>query len=70
MTVQQIVREGDRVRVEATFVSPASGDAVSATGTDPYHLIAIPKTGTWGQDVRFELVDKGQVVAEATHFIP
>jgi hypothetical protein len=73
ITVNQVVQQGDRVLVLASLVRPEDrGDpaAHSAVETDPYHLIVIPKTGTWGQDVRFELVDKGKVVAETTHFIP
>ena len=74
VTVDQVVRQGDRVLIQATFVRPGGEDgtpeAHSAVITDPYHLIAIPKTGTWGLDVRFELVEQGNVVADATHFIP
>jgi hypothetical protein len=70
--VDRVVRQGNRVQVLATFVRPrVDGTPVVtlAVITDPYHLIAISKTGTWGQNVRFELVDKGNVVAETTHTI-
>ena len=70
VTVQQIVRRSDQMIVHALFVEPKPGEGAAEVGTDPYHLVAVPKGGTWGQDVRFELVDQGKVVAETTHFIP
>jgi hypothetical protein len=73
VTVDRVVRQGDRVQVLATFVRPndVEGPVVTlAVETDPYHLIAIEKTGAWQQEIRFELVEKDQVVAETTHFIP
>jgi hypothetical protein len=72
VTVDRVVRQGNQVQVLATFVRPAEDGtpvATLAVITDPYHLISIPKTGTWGQDVRFELVDQGKVVAEVIHVI-
>jgi hypothetical protein len=71
VTVNQVIHRSDQVQILATFVRLGDqGPAISsASETDPYHLIVIPKTGTWGQDVRFELVDKGKVVAETTHCI-
>lgn len=71
VTVDQIVRIADQVRVHATFVRPGSGQLVSATITDPYHLVAVEKTsGSWGRKVQFELIDIDKVVAETTHTIP
>jgi hypothetical protein len=73
VTVDQVIRQEDRVQVQASFVWPGqdgSPAATSAVLTDPYHLIAILKTGAWGAGIRFELVDKGNVVAQTTHTIP
>jgi hypothetical protein len=72
ITVKQVSRQGNQVQVQASFVRPGEDGTpvgTSAVETDPYHLIAVPKTGTWGQDVRFELIDKGKVVAETTHLM-
>jgi hypothetical protein len=70
VTVQQITRRGNQVQVQAEFVSPAPGQIVTAEITDPYHLIAVEKSGSWKQEVRFELIDNGKVIVEAMHFIP
>jgi hypothetical protein len=68
--VQQLIRQGDIVRVATTFIRPGFGQGVRDEGTDPYHLVAISKTAAWQQEVRFELMEKEQMVAETTHFIP
>jgi len=68
VTVKQIMRQGDQVKVLANFIQPngAAGDI----GTDPYHLVAIPKEDLSGKLLKFELVDDTKVVAETAHSIP
>jgi hypothetical protein len=74
ITIQRIIRRGDRVIVYAQFVSPDPGQGMTADVTDAYHLVAVPKEGTWGKEIRFELVDAdslfGTAVAETVHLIP
>lgn len=70
VTVQQIVRQGDRVNVYAEFTSPEPGTRRIQAFTSPYHLIAVSKRGKWGQQIHFVLVADSEEVAETSHFIP
>jgi hypothetical protein len=70
VTVQQIVRHDDQVIVRALFVEPKQGEGAAQVGTDPYHLVAVPKEGVWGRQIQFELVADGKVVTQTAHFIP
>jgi len=69
VTVQQVVRQDDQVIVRALFVRPKPGEGAQEVGTDPYHLVTVPKEGTWGREMRFELVDNSNVLTETVHFI-
>jgi hypothetical protein len=68
VTVEQITRQTEQVKVQAKFIQP--NGAASEVGTDPYHLVAIPKEDLSGKLLRFELVDDMKVVAETAHAIP
>jgi hypothetical protein len=68
--VQQLIRQGDIVRVATTFIRPGFGQGVRDEGTDPYHLVAVSKVGTWGKEVDFELIDNGSVITKTRHLIP
>jgi hypothetical protein len=70
VTVQQVRRQGNRVIINAQFVKPVPGVLVGWLVTSPFHLIAIPKQGTWGQSIRFVLMSDTNVAAETTHFVP
>ena len=68
--VQQLIQQGDLVRVATTFIRPGFGQGVRDEKTDPYHLVAVSKVGTWGKEVDFELIDNGPVIIKTRHFIP
>jgi len=70
VTVQRIVRHGERVNVYAEFVSPEPGTRRIQAFTSPYHLVAVSKRGKWGQQIHFVLVADSEKVAETAHFIP
>jgi hypothetical protein len=70
VAVRQVMRNKNQVKILATFTTPAPGQAVSDTLTDPYHAISIEKVGTWGQKIHFDLVVDDKVVAETDHVIP
>jgi hypothetical protein len=57
VTIQQIIRQGRRVLVQADFVTPRSGESQTANVTDAYHLVAVAKAGFMGQQLHFELWD-------------
>ena len=68
--VEQVVRRGNRVVVEAQFTERNPEMAAADEETSPYHVVAVSKAGEWGEDVRFLLHAEGQVVQEQTYFIP
>lgn len=70
ITVQQVVRQDDRVNVHVEFTSPEPGTRRIQAFTSPYHLIAVSKRGEWRQQIRFVLVADSEEVAETSHFIP
>lgn len=70
VTVQQLTRDDHRVRIGARFTEPGFMQGAGAAFTDPYHIVAVPKEGMWGQPIDFELYVGGQVVARTLHFIP
>ncbi len=70
VTVQQIVRQDDRVNVYVEFANPEPGTRRIQAFTSPYHLVVVSKEGKWGQQINFVLVVDSEQVAEAIHFIP
>jgi hypothetical protein len=69
-TIQRMIRDGDRVMVEAAFVDPPPESGQQGDLFQPYHLVAIPKTEAWNQLITFELINNGEKIAEITHTIP
>jgi hypothetical protein len=69
ITVLQVRRHGQTVRVWTAFTGPWLSRGRSAIITDPYQLVSVTKTGQWGQAVTFELVANGTVVAQTTQTI-
>jgi hypothetical protein len=70
ITVQEITRQGDQVTIRASFTGPPPNTNQLQSFMKPYHLVTVPKEGTWGQPVHFRVVTGDAVVAEATHMIP
>ena len=60
VTIQQIIRQGGRVLVQAEFVTPRPGEGQTGNGTDAYHLVAVERAGFTGQQLHFELWDGWQ----------
>jgi hypothetical protein len=81
ITVRQIVLKDDLVLINATLVTPVRwydsflepifGRRVrQQMASNPYHLITISKEIIQGKQLRFELIDNNNVVAEITHTVP
>jgi hypothetical protein len=68
--VLRIVRDRDRVVVQARFGHSVVGERSFPAFSSPYHIITVSKEGKWSRDIRFTLkVDEKEVV-ERTYFIP
>ena len=72
VTVTQVLRRGEQVIVRARFPGPVSEhEPLSPMVNSPYHLVAVRKAGSWGDDFQFVLENEaGESVAQTTHFIP
>jgi hypothetical protein len=71
VTIQQVQRHGDQVRVQAQFVSPSPGQGVTEGDTDPYHIVQVAKDGVWGGPIRFTLTDTdNHVLVELVREVP
>jgi hypothetical protein len=70
ITVQQIVRQGDEVSVQAQSESWKPGESRPAVATDPVHIVAVVKTDTWNRQIQFKFVVDGTLAVEMAHFIP
>jgi hypothetical protein len=68
--IERIVREGNKVSIYAQFLEPKPDQAKADIDTLPYHLVRIQKAGKWGQEVTFELIVKGSIVASVSQYIP
>ncbi len=70
VTIQQVIRQGNQINIQVEFVEPAPETLILPAFSSPYHLIAVSKTGTWGEQFQFVLVNERQSVAETTYLIP
>lgn len=72
VTVTQVLCRGEQVIVRARFPGPVSEhEPLSPMVNSPYHLVAVRKAGSWGDDFQFVLENEaGESVAQTTHFIP
>jgi hypothetical protein len=68
--VNRISRLGNTVNVYAQLNAPPPDTAVGATVTSPYHVIKVQKSGSWNQDITFNLFSGNKLVASLTHTIP
>ncbi|GIV98816.1 protease complex subunit PrcB family protein [Roseiflexus sp.] len=68
--IERITRKGNKVSVYAQFLEPQPDEAKADIETLPYQLVRVDKTGKWGQEVTFELIVKGAVVASCSQYIP
>lgn len=70
VNVVRVSRLKDIVNVYADFVEPKPNEEKGNLVTSPYHLIQIPKTERWGQDITFTLVVSETTVISLSHNIP
>ena len=68
--VNHVGRIGNSVNVYAQLHEPSPDIAVLAMETSPYHLVKIQKTGSWGQDITFNLFSGDKLVASLAYTIP
>jgi hypothetical protein len=69
--INKIIREGDSVTIELNDYSIGPGNYEVQDFTLPYQLIAIEKTGTWGDSIHFGIrANQTDIVAEVDHFVP
>ncbi|HLF89940.1 MAG TPA: protease complex subunit PrcB family protein [Anaerolineales bacterium] len=60
--IERIIRVGDVVTVVARFDKPGLGNGNGAI-TSPYQLVRVSKAGNWHEEIAYELVVAGEVVA-------
>jgi len=71
LLVNEVIREKRKVTIELNDYSIGPGNYEVPGFTLPYQLIVIEKSGTWGENIHFEIkVNQTDVVAEIDHFIP
>lgn len=68
--VNRVSRIGNSVNIYAQFHEPRPDEEKTDEITSPYHLMIVQKTGNWGQEVTFNLLDGETVVVSLSHFIP
>ncbi len=69
--IDKIVREGDRVTIELNDYSIGPGNYEMQGFTLPYQVIAIEKSGAWGENIHFVIrIHQADIVAEVDHFVP
>lgn len=68
--IRQVLRQGDKVVVQAHFGKPGPESGRFPAFSRPYRIIAVSKEGQWDQEIRFVLKVDDWVVSERTHFVP
>jgi hypothetical protein len=70
MTIQQIMRYGTTLILRANFVTRVSGQGCPRVSTDPAHLVAVAKDGTWHAPISVELWNTWGKVATTSAILP
>jgi len=68
--VNRIGRSENIVNVYAQLDNPPPDIEAGAMETSPYHLVKVQKTGSWGQEITFNLFAGETLVASLVHTIP
>jgi hypothetical protein len=68
--VSRIGRSGNTVNVYAQLHDPKPDEPSGAMVTSPHHLLKVKKTGSWDQNITFNLFSGQKLVASLTHTIP
>lgn len=70
ITVQRVIRQGNRVRLEAIYIDRHPDAGANDGFSRPFHLVVVDKDGAWGSPITFDLVVDDQIIATTTHMIP
>lgn len=70
ITVQQVIQQGDQMRVLAETKDPVQNTRIQPTLTSPYHLIKLSRSKTLSGEIAFSLEIGGSIVAKTTHTLP
>lgn len=68
--IREVRRQGDSVALAIQLQTPAPDVIVNAIMTSPYHLVQVEKSGNWGKDVTFNVLQDGENILSISHFIP
>lgn len=68
--IERITRKGSIISIHALFLESKPGEPTGDLATSPYHLVRVQKTGTWGQQISFNLVVHGATVTSLSHYVP
>jgi protease stability complex PrcB-like protein len=68
--INRIARLENAVNVYAQFQVPKPDEAKADAITSPYQLVQVQKVGTWGQEVRFNLIVEDVTVTSTSSPIP
>lgn len=70
ITIRKITRREDRVSMWAEFVEIPPHEPQLGLNTYPFHLVAVAKNGSWGEQIHFDLMKGYKRVADTSQFIP
>ncbi len=70
VTIDRITRNQETVNVYVLIREPALHEKVNETVISPYHLVKVQKSGEWGGNFTFNLIESKAVVASISHYIP
>jgi hypothetical protein len=70
ININHIARIENIVNIYAEFLEPEPDKATAQVITSPYHLVKVQKTGSWGQDITFNLFAGERLVISLSRAIP
>ncbi len=68
--IDRLIRSENSVNIFITLHEPKPNEPTGAMETSPYHVVKLQKTGSWGQNIIFNLIADNLTVASVTHMIP
>jgi len=68
--IEHVIRRGSEVTIYAQFSEPKPNEPTGDLATSPYHIVRVQKRGVWGQQINFNLVVDGVIVASLSHYVP
>ena len=68
--IDRVTRRDSEVTVYAEFSEPKSNEPTGDLATSPYHMVRVQKMRVWGQQINFNLVADGVIVAYLSHYVP